>query len=50
MRHLESSARRIGDAHLHNQIRHREALPSATQVNFSNDLDVLLSEIARILG
>lgn len=49
MEHLETSARRIADAHLHTQIRARETLPTATQVNFSNDLDVLLAEIVRIL-
>jgi len=49
MAHLENSARRIADAHLHTQIRARETLPTATQVNFSNDLDVLLAEIVRIL-
>ena len=50
MQHLENSARNIGDAHLHVQIRKRESLPTPTQVNFSNDLDVLLGEIVRILG
>ena len=50
MLHLENSARRIGDAHLHIQIRPSETLPTATQVNFQNDLDVLLAEIVRILG
>jgi hypothetical protein len=48
MLHLENSARRIGDAHLHVQIRQRESLPSPTQVNFANDIDVLLAEIIRI--
>jgi hypothetical protein len=50
MQHLEKSARNIGDAHLHTQIRRRETLPSATQVNFGNDLDVLLAEIVRLLS
>ena len=49
MQHLENSARRIGDAHLHMQIRNSESLPTSTQVNFANDLDVLLSEIVRVL-
>ena len=49
MKHLENSARKIGDAHLHTQIRKKEILPTATQVNFANDLDVLLAEIVRIL-
>jgi hypothetical protein len=50
MQHLDLSARKIGDAHLHTQIRTKEILPTATQVNFANDLDVLLAEIVRILG
>jgi hypothetical protein len=50
MQHLENSARTIGDAHLHVQIRRKEMLPTATQVNFANDLDVLLGEILRILS
>lgn len=49
MQHLENSARKIGDAYLHVHIRQRESLPNPTQVNFSNDLDVLLGEIVRIL-
>lgn len=49
MKHLESSSRKIADQHLHCPIRKREVLPNQTQVNFSNDIDVLLSEIVRIL-
>jgi len=49
MKILNSSARKIGDAHLHTQIRRSETLPTATQVNFSSDVDVLLAEIVRIL-
>jgi hypothetical protein len=49
MQHLQGSARRIGDAHLHVQIRNSESLPTSTQVNFSNDVDVLLAEIVRVL-
>jgi hypothetical protein len=49
MLHLERSARNIGDAHLHIQIRNSESLPTSTQVNFSNDIDVLLAEIVRVL-
>ncbi len=48
VRHLEQSSRCIADAHLHVQIRKSETLPNRTQVNFSNDLDVLLAEIVRI--
>ena len=49
MQSLDSGARKIGDGHLHTQIRPREVLPTATQVNFSAQLDVLLGEIIRIL-
>jgi hypothetical protein len=49
MQHLGNSCRRIADAHLHVQIRGKEVLPNKTQVNFSNDLDVLLGEIVRLL-
>jgi hypothetical protein len=50
MKHLENSARNIGDTHLHVQIRARESLPTLTQVNFSNDLDLLLAEVIRKLS
>ncbi len=49
MEHLEKSCKNIADALLHVQIRGKESLPNETQVNFSNDLDVLLAEILRIL-
>jgi hypothetical protein len=49
MANLESSSRKIADSHLHTQIRSKEILPNKTQVNFSNDLDVLLAEIVRLL-
>jgi hypothetical protein len=48
MQRLDSSSRKIADAHLHTQIRNKESLPNSTQVDFSNDLDVLLAEIIRI--
>jgi len=48
MTHLENSSRKIADSYLHTQIRNKESLPNETQINFSNDLDVLLSEIIRI--
>jgi hypothetical protein len=48
MQTLENSLRNIADQHLHCQIRPSEVLPNAKQVNFGNDLDVLLSEIVRI--
>lgn len=49
MKNLESSSRKIADSHLHTQIRIKEILPNKTQVNFSNDMDVLLGEIVRLL-
>lgn len=49
MDRLNTSSRKIADQHLHTQIRNSEVLPNSTQVNFSNDLDVLLSEVVRTL-
>ncbi len=49
MGNLQLSLRNISDAHLHDQIRNKEILPNDNQVDFSSDLDVLLSEICRIL-
>lgn len=49
LQNLENSSRTIADAHLHTPIRKKETLPTKTQVNFSQDLDVLLGEIVRIL-
>ncbi len=46
---LDKSSRKIADAYLHTQIRKNESsLPTETQVNFKNDLDVLLQEVVRI--
>jgi hypothetical protein len=47
--HLENASRKVGDAHLHMPIRKRETLPAAQQVNCGQQLDVLLSEIVRIM-
>jgi hypothetical protein len=49
MNYLDSSARKIADQHLHAQARRGEILPNIVQVDFSNDLDVLLAEIVRVL-
>ena len=49
MQHLENSSRNIADLYLHTQARSKEILPNKTQVNFSNDLDLLLAEIIRVL-
>ena len=47
---LEDSARKISDSYLHNPIRKKELLPNKTQVSFQPNMDVLLSEIVRILS
>ena len=48
MERLNNSSRQIADQHLHTQIRSSEVLPNITQVDFSNDLDLLLSEVVRL--
>lgn len=48
MNHLNNTMRGIADSFLHDKIRKRENIPNSTQVNFSQDLDFLLSEIIRI--
>jgi hypothetical protein len=48
MQTLDNSSRKIADQHLHTKIRESEVLPNATQVDFSQPLDVLLGEIVRI--
>jgi hypothetical protein len=47
--HLDNSSRKIGDAHLHTQIRKNEVLPTRTQVDERQRVDVLLSEVIRVL-
>lgn len=49
MEGLDKMSRKIADAHLHTQIRDRESLPNANQVDFKPSIDVLLSEIVRIV-
>lgn len=47
---LNKSSRKIADAYLHTHIRkHESALPTLTQINFKNDVDVLLQEIIRVI-
>ena len=48
MHHLENAARKVADAYLHMPIRRSETLPTAQQVHFASQLDVLLAEIVRI--
>ncbi|MCA0432917.1 MAG: hypothetical protein LCH46_06605 [Proteobacteria bacterium] len=50
MQRLETSLRNIADMHLHSPIRPREDVPTAVQVDFAADLDVLLGEIIRVAG
>ncbi|MFA7444391.1 MAG: hypothetical protein WCY89_00455 [Flavobacteriaceae bacterium] len=47
MLRLDKSSRKIADSFLHQQIRNKEVLPNETQVNFKNEIDVLLAEIIR---
>lgn len=49
MQHLQGSLRHIADSHLHVQIRKSEVLPTAPQVDFRSDVDVLIGEVIRVL-
>jgi hypothetical protein len=49
MLHLENASRKVADAHLHMPIRKSETLPTPQQVNCGQQLDMLLSEIVRIM-
>ncbi len=46
---LLNSMRPIADYNLHVQVSKTDSLPNMTQVDFSNDLDVLLSEVCKVL-
>ena len=48
MVHLDNSLRNIGDSLIHSMIRKSEVAPNETQIDFKNDVDVLLGEIVRI--
>lgn len=48
MQHLEQSMKHVADQWLHGQIRRKESLPTAQQVDFRQDLDVLLGEVVRV--
>jgi hypothetical protein len=48
MQRLQGSLRNIADMHLHSPIRSREDVPTAVQVDFAADLDVLLGAVMRI--
>lgn len=49
MQRLENNSRKIADIHLHKKIDANEVLPNNTQINFASELDVLLSEIIKVL-
>lgn len=49
MQNLENSLRSIANSFMHTHIRKKETLPNKVQVEFLQDLDVLLSEICRRL-
>lgn len=49
MKRLFESLKNIADRILHGEIRVKETLPNAIQVDFRQDFDVLLGEIVRIL-
>jgi len=49
MKLLDETSRNVANLHLHGQIRKSEILPTFTQVNFMANLDLLLSEIIRLL-
>lgn len=46
---LEESSRKIADSYLHLPVRSRESLPTKIQIEFKANMDILLSEIIRIL-
>lgn len=49
MQRLDASLRSLADSYLHVQIRRVESLPNMNQVDFRSELDVLLSEVSRVL-
>ena len=49
MLNLDNSLRNIADNNIHSQVRKKEVLPTTTQVDFTPELDLLLSEIVRKL-
>ncbi|MFT6922037.1 MAG: hypothetical protein ACJA1C_001035 [Crocinitomicaceae bacterium] len=49
MKHLDTSLRGIADSYVHSMIRSKELKPTKVQVNYSQDLDLLLDELIRII-
>jgi hypothetical protein len=48
MLHLENSMRKIADSYLHTVITKKTIQPNKTQVNFSQEIDLLLGELIKI--
>ncbi len=48
IQHLDAAARKIADSVLHTHIRSAEIVPTAQQVHFGPQLDILLAEIVRV--
>lgn len=49
MINLQNSARNISDRLIHSKISISESLPNSVQVDFRNDLDVLLEQVVKVL-
>ena len=49
MLNLNNSLRNIADNNIHSQVRSKEVLPTQTQIDFSPEMDLLLSEVVRLL-
>ncbi len=49
MLHLENSSRKIADSNLHSSMRKEDTLLTGTQVNFSQNIDMLLGELIILL-
>jgi hypothetical protein len=49
MLNLNNSLRNIADNNIHSLVRSKEVLPTQTQIDFSPELDLLLSEVVRVL-
>ncbi|MFC2088412.1 hypothetical protein ACFLSX_02340 [Calditrichota bacterium] len=50
MEYLDKQLRKIADSYLHTHISNKEVLPNETQIDFRQGLDVLLSEIIKLLA
>lgn len=50
MRHLDECGKNIANIHLHTQIQRKHSLPQMVQADFAAPLDLLLSEVVKILS